>query len=82
MGIPNVGKSTIINTLRLQSNIHNTDQIKKTKVSKVGDEPGVTRHIQPFLVNKYPLIYLVDTPGKLRIKRCFKNLHSLFTYLN
>ncbi len=79
MGIPNVGKSTIINSLRMRSNSMNLGQsmnalsgpmkkIARTKVSKVGNEPGVTRHLQPFLVHKNPVIYLVDSPGVMAPK--------------
>ena len=51
MGIPNVGKSTLINTLLGR------------KVAKVGDEPAVTKHQQKFELNSK--IVLIDTPGML-----------------
>ena len=50
-GIPNVGKSTLINTLVGQ------------KSAKTGDEPGITKFEQKFvLANDF---YLFDTPGML-----------------
>lgn len=51
MGIPNVGKSTLINTL-----------IGKAK-AKVGNEPAVTKNQQSFHLEER--IYLLDTPGML-----------------
>lgn len=49
MGIPNVGKSTLMNTW------------VKRKVAAVGDEPAVTKSQQR--VNLSPRLILVDTPG-------------------
>lgn len=49
IGLPNVGKSTIINTLR------------KKKVTRVGDVPGVTKGRQ--WIKLSPHCYLMDTPG-------------------
>ena len=51
MGIPNVGKSTIINTLAGRS------------IAKTGNEPAVTKHQQRINLNNG--ITLVDTPGML-----------------
>ncbi len=51
MGIPNVGKSTLINRLA------------KRKITKVADKPGVTRALQWVKVNKS--LELLDTPGVL-----------------
>jgi ribosome biogenesis GTPase A len=51
MGIPNVGKSTLMNTL-----------VKK-KVAKVGDEPAVTKSQQRILLT--PRLTLIDTPGMM-----------------
>ncbi|HQS82241.1 MAG TPA: ribosome biogenesis GTPase YlqF [Thiobacillus sp.] len=49
MGIPNVGKSTLINTW------------VKRRVAAVGDEPAVTKSQQR--INLSPRLMLVDTPG-------------------
>jgi len=49
MGIPNVGKSTLMNAL------------VKRKVAAVGDEPAVTKSQQRVVLG--PKLVLVDTPG-------------------
>ncbi len=51
MGIPNVGKSTVINTL--------TGRV----IAKVGDEPAVTKQQQKIILDNG--IELMDTPGFL-----------------
>jgi ribosome biogenesis GTPase A len=49
MGIPNVGKSTLMNTLL------------KRRVAAVGDEPAITKSQQSFDLNDHTT--LIDTPG-------------------
>lgn len=55
VGIPNVGKSSIINRIRLSAG--------KGKSAISGPLPGVTKKVTGFRVNDNPPIYLVDTPG-------------------
>ena len=49
MGVPNVGKSTLVNALL------------KRKVAKTGDEPAITRHQSRFDLGDD--MVLIDTPG-------------------
>jgi ribosome biogenesis GTPase A len=51
MGIPNVGKSTLLNALL------------KRRVAAVGDEPAVTKHQQTYDLS--PTMTLTDTPGMM-----------------
>jgi len=55
-GIPNVGKSTIINALR-------SSRTSRGHVARVGALPGVTRHLAAILVNEEPPMYVLDSPG-------------------
>ncbi|NXS51072.1 MTG1 GTPase, partial [Balaeniceps rex] len=59
IGVPNVGKSSLINSLR---RLH----LKKGKATTVGGEPGITKAVLTRIqVCEKPLMYLVDTPGVL-----------------
>ena len=59
-GIPNVGKSTLINGVRLAT------QFGDSKGAKTGAAPGVTRQISgAMLVRKVPPLYMLDSPGLL-----------------
>lgn len=58
IGIPNVGKSSLINQLR-SSHMHINH-----KATPTGAKPGITRHVQEKIrVSDDPLVYLLDTPG-------------------
>jgi mitochondrial GTPase 1 len=59
-GVPNVGKSTIINSLRKRDT-----SIEHTKKSgaKTGGVPCVTKSISGFKIISDPPTYMTDTPG-------------------
>jgi ribosome biogenesis GTPase A len=60
IGVPNVGKSTFINTVRW-ANLR-----RKGKAALVGDKAGVTRSVSNKIrVDNNPPFYIVDTPGIL-----------------
>ncbi|XP_064125178.1 mitochondrial ribosome-associated GTPase 1 isoform X1 [Loxodonta africana] len=59
IGIPNVGKSSLINSIR---RLH----LRKGKATRVGGQPGVTRTVMSRIqVCERPLVFLLDTPGVL-----------------
>ncbi|KAG1927125.1 mitochondrial ribosome-associated GTPase [Pimephales promelas] len=59
IGVPNVGKSSLINAVR-------RTYLKKGKASKVGGEPGITKAVLTKIqVCDRPIIHLLDTPGVL-----------------
>lgn len=59
IGVPNVGKSSLVNILR---NRH----LHKRAASAVGGVAGITRSVlHKIKISEEPLIYLLDTPGIL-----------------
>ena len=62
-GIPNVGKSTTINTFKtLPKDLKELSQETK-KYAKTGKTATTTRNYDSFKVNLKPVIYIIDTPG-------------------
>ncbi|XP_003747608.1 mitochondrial GTPase 1 [Galendromus occidentalis] len=60
VGVPNVGKSSIINAVR------ETCTGLTNMATRVGAQPGITRSVlQTIRVSQHPKIYLVDSPGVL-----------------
>ncbi|CAG9765640.1 unnamed protein product [Ceutorhynchus assimilis] len=59
IGVPNVGKSSLINALRAR-------HLRKGKASSVGAKPGMTRSVlHKIKMCDNPLFYMLDTPGIL-----------------
>lgn len=59
IGVPNVGKSSLINSLRRTN-------MKKGRASRVGGEPGITKAVLTRIqVCERPIMHLLDTPGVL-----------------
>lgn len=62
VGYPNVGKSTLINKLRIVSKSESVPSNKKVK-AKVAPVPCFTKSITPFIISRDPNVVLFDTPG-------------------
>lgn len=74
IGVPNVGKSTLINRFRAK--------FSKSSAAQVGKCPGVTRHVMERLkVCDDPKIYILDTPGvlepRINIKKQLESIMKL-----
>lgn len=64
VGVPNVGKSALINSIhRIAMSQFPVDQ--KMKRATVGPLPGVTQDISGYKIAHHPSIYVLDTPGVL-----------------
>ncbi|GER57184.1 GTP-binding family protein [Striga asiatica] len=64
VGVPNVGKSALINSVHQIASSRFPVQEKK-KRARVGPLPGVTQDIAGFKIAHQPSIYVLDTPGVL-----------------
>ncbi|XP_070530777.1 mitochondrial GTPase 1-like isoform X1 [Cardiocondyla obscurior] len=68
IGVPNVGKSSLINRLR---GLH----LHLGQATNVGAVPGITRSVLTHIkISEDPLVYLIDTPGILA--PTIKDLHA------
>ncbi|KAL2535040.1 Short integuments 2 [Abeliophyllum distichum] len=64
VGVPNVGKSALINSIHQIASARFPVQGKKKRAT-VGPLPGVTQDIAGFKIAHQPSIYVLDTPGVL-----------------
>ncbi|KAL3623748.1 Short integuments 2, mitochondrial [Castilleja foliolosa] len=64
VGVPNVGKSALINSIHQIASARFPVQEKKKRAT-VGPLPGVTQDIAGFKIAHQPSIYVLDTPGVL-----------------
>ncbi|EFN88297.1 Mitochondrial GTPase 1, partial [Harpegnathos saltator] len=68
IGVPNVGKSSLINRLR-------SNNLSLGKATSVGAEAGITRSVLTHIkISEEPTVYLIDTPGILI--PTIKDIHS------
>lgn len=65
VGMPNVGKSSMINSLRqIGMKLRDIVTQKKYKVARTSDYPGLTRKTSEAIkISEDPLIYIYDAPG-------------------
>lgn len=64
VGIPNVGKSALANSLHQMGRISAAEK-GRLKHATVSPQPGETKDISSFKIGSHPNIYLLDTPGIL-----------------
>ncbi|CAH9104647.1 unnamed protein product, partial [Cuscuta europaea] len=64
VGIPNVGKSALANSLHLIGRISAAEK-GRLKHAVVTPQPGETKNISSFKIASHPNIYVLDTPGIL-----------------
>ncbi|CAK9230438.1 unnamed protein product [Sphagnum troendelagicum] len=69
LGIPNVGKSALVNSLFHLSHSSTSGKVfpkqEPLKKAKVGPLPGVTQDLSGFKIGVQPSVYVLDTPGIL-----------------
>jgi len=58
VGMSNVGKSSVINSLR-----NAAGGVREGRGAKTGAAPGITRSVAAFCVRRQPPTYVFDTPG-------------------
>ncbi|KAG5518095.1 hypothetical protein PMAC_003281 [Pneumocystis sp. 'macacae'] len=64
VGMPNVGKSTLLNSFRYIGMFSKNTERKIRKVVKTGAQPGITKKVtQKIKIMEEPLVYCMDTPG-------------------
>ncbi|KAF3441192.1 hypothetical protein FNV43_RR15104 [Rhamnella rubrinervis] len=63
VGVPNVGKSALINSIHQIAS--SRFPVQKMKRARVGPLPGVTQDIAGYKIAHQPSIYVLDTPGVL-----------------
>ncbi|XP_059295941.1 short integuments 2, mitochondrial-like isoform X2 [Lycium ferocissimum] len=64
VGVPNVGKSALINSIH-QIALSRFPVQEKMKKARVGPLPGVTQDIAGFKIAHRPSVYVLDSPGVL-----------------
>ena len=62
-GIPNIGKSTIINALRAKDPTISATNKSNRSGARTGAKPCLTKTISGFKIVSDPPMFLVDTPG-------------------
>jgi len=67
LGIPNVGKSTVINKIRGMSKLRSKQakgrHARRSKTVAVGAQPGVTKNVSKVQVWDQPAMFMMDSPG-------------------